>query len=149
MKTLLSMTTLYTEHRSSSRDMNERNDCAVVAVAIVCGVDYKVAHAALAAEGRKPRRGTYNAMTQSAIKKLGKTLRPIRTRDIIETYPMPHRRNCQYVTTHHPRRFPKSWDPKKVYLISVRGHILAVKNGEVQDWSRNKSMRVLSIYEVC
>lgn len=44
----------------------EHNDCAVVAHANVCAVQYKEAHATLAACGRRPRRGTDVSATVQA-----------------------------------------------------------------------------------
>ena len=52
-----SMPSQYLEVRKGSFGKNENNDCAVVAVAIVCGVSYDVAHAELKRCGRKDRKG--------------------------------------------------------------------------------------------
>jgi len=142
-----SMPSQYLEVRKGSFGKNENNDCAVVAVAIVCGVSYDVAHAELKRCGRKDRQGTYNSITQQAVKNLGKELKFIPSHEFIRTYPGVHSK-LRHVTTHHPRRFPKSFDKSKTYLWSVRGHILAVKDGTVIDWSINKAKHVYSIYEV-
>ncbi len=137
----------YTEIRKSAFGKNETNDCAVVAVAIVCGVSYDVAHEELSRQGRKHRKGTYFSQTQAAIKNLGKQLRFVPSQDFIRTYPGVHAK-LKHVTTHHPRRFAKCFDKSKTYLFQVPGHILAVKEGVVVDWSINKSKQVHSIYEV-
>lgn len=137
----------YTALSSERSAMGENNDCAVVAVSIVCNVPYSVAHAALKKAGRKDRHGTFPYQTYAAIESLGKKLRAVNPREIIDTYPGVHK-NLKHVTTHHPRRFSKSFSQGKVYLFSVRRHILAVKGDTVHDWSINKSKQVLLIFEV-
>ena len=144
---MTSMPDQYQILRKGSFAKNETNDCAVVALAIVCDLPYEVAHAELKRLGRKDRRETLYSLTFQAVKNLGKTVNFVPSYEFIRTYPGVHAK-LKHVTTHHPRRFPKCFDKSKTYLWQVRGHILAVKGGEVLDWSINKSKQVHSIYEV-
>ena len=137
----------YSNMRAQSCAMNENNDCAVVALAIVCNVSYAVAHAELKKLGRKDRKGTFFHHTAQAVKNLGKSLQYVSARSFIDTYPGVHK-NLKHVTTHHPRRFNKCFDPSKTYLFQTRRHILAVKNGETKDWTVNKAKQVVAIHEV-
>lgn len=135
-----------------SSENKENNDCAVKAVAIVCGVSYREAKEKLNGLGRKDGRGTHRWTTEEAIKSLGFSVRKwsIRERlDMIATYPSPHDR-LHSITSHHPRRFPKSWEAMegKSLLLFSRGHVLAYKNGMVQDWSINKALRIREIWEI-
>jgi hypothetical protein len=138
---------LYQSLRSESYRLGERNDCSVVAVAAVCGVSYADAHAALAKRGRKHKRGVYNSIIIDAVLGFSKTLERIDPKSIISSYPGIHK-TLQNVTTHHPRRFPGSFNPSKCYLLFIKGHVLAVMGGEVNDWTINKAKRVIAIYEV-
>lgn len=137
----------YAAMRDDRRALNETNDCAVVALALVADVTYPVAHETLRQVGRKPRRGTYVVHTLEALKRLGKNYRMIMSRDLINTYPGVHK-NLRHVTSHHPRRFPKTFSDNKTYLFVTSRHILAVKGNTVHDWSINKSLQVQTIYEI-
>jgi hypothetical protein len=141
------MTSLYNELRVDSARFLERNDCAVVAVAAVAGVSYAEAHRALEAQGRRKGQGTYMWQTENALKALGKKMTQLNLRTFIDQYPGVHR-NLKNVTTHHPRRFPKVFDPNKRYLFRTARHILAVMGGEVNDWTVNRAMQVVTIHEV-
>lgn len=144
----VSTSTLYKEVRVGSLEYKERNDCAVVAVAITADVPYAAAHKALEAHGRRRGHGTYMHQTIAALQDLGRTVKAIDPKAMMANYPSPHRELLKNVTTHHPRRFPGAFDPSKLYLLRTARHILAVRSGEVQDWTINKAMRVREIYEV-
>lgn len=126
---------------------NERNDCTVVAVAAACEVPYDVAHAAMAAEGRKPRRGALWCRTHSAIRALGFELAQCHAIEFISKYPKAHQ-VLRSVTTHHPDRFKQVWADGNTYLVHVTGHVLTVKNGVNMDWSRGRALRAIAIYRV-
>lgn len=138
----------YNAMRLNSDQKGESNDCAGISLALVCRVPYEVAHAKLKQLGRKDRKGTPTWMSTKAVLELGRGCIKVDPRSFIEQYPSPHRFKCRFVTTHHPRRFPKAWDKNRTYLIRVQGHILAVIGGEVKDWSVNTSKRVWQIWEI-
>lgn len=112
---------------------NEKNDCAVKAVSIVCDVPYAVAHKALALCGRKPRKGTPMTVTNMAMIKLGfkmeqdKSLKIPRTVKRLENHPTVAEGYHVAVTTNH---------------------ILAIVNGRVEDWTRGKTHRPLATARV-
>jgi hypothetical protein len=141
----------YAKTREVSRvSFNENNDCAVVAISIVCGVPYDVAHAACKAAGRKDCEGTHNSVTEKAINSLGFRIRRwsfIEMQNKLRSYPTEYR--YQSITSHHLRRWAKSWEGCHPNMLWGNGqHIWAVKDGVAQDWSINKSLRVGYIYEV-
>lgn len=125
----------------------ENADCAVVAVAAATGVDYKTAHAALEARGRKPRKGTPMDITHAALRDLGFVAVRVDPRNFIDQYPGAHK-NLRSVTTHHPARFGSVWTNGKTYLFRTRGHILTVRNGQNLDHTRGRACRVIVLYEV-
>ena len=126
---------------------NEKNDCSVKAVALVCGVSYDVAHATMAELGRKAGRGASTSSIEQAVLKLGKTLEPVNPKNIIAQYPGVHK-NLQNVTTHHPARFNEVWKNGGTYLAYIRGHVLAIVDGVVHDWTVGKAKRIYRIREV-
>lgn len=129
----------------------ENNDCSVKAIAIACGVSYSEAHSACRAAGRTNRNGTPISVSARAIESLGFTIRTVTSleqRAIVNRYPGVHR-NLQSITTHHPNRFPQAWADAHPNMIWVTAnHMLAVKDGQVIDWSNSKAMRVLLIWEI-
>lgn len=137
---------------AESRSMGETNDCAVKAVAIACDVSYAEAHEAMKALGRKNRNGTnfYN-ITTKAIEGFGFTLKSwglVERDEVIKSYPGVHS-GLKNITTHHPRRFPQVWSKFHGNLLfHTKGHILAVRDGIVCDWTVNHAKRVVGVYEV-
>lgn len=136
--------------QTSATERNEHRDCTVKAVALVCGVSYEIAHAALAAQGRQNRHGCYRPQQQRAIEALGFKVRKWSFQeyyDMLRSYPTEY--VYTHITTHHMRRWRKNWEGcHPNMLLFTRGHVAALKNGEVIDWSINKSLRVQEIWEV-
>lgn len=141
----------YLKVAAETQARNEANDCSVKAIVILCGVSYDVAHAALKARGRQDRAGCSSPIIWQAMTDLGfkvKLWDCLDIQDKIAEYPG-RGKNLKSVTTHHFRRFPKAWAGCHPNLaVFVKGHILAVKNGEVCDWSVNNSRPVTNIWEV-
>ena len=132
---------------NSTAAYGEKNDCSVKAVALVCGVSYDEAHAAMAAQGRKKGRGAQTSSIELAVIALGKKIEVVNPKHIIAQYPGVHK-NLQNVTTHHPARFPDAWKNGGTYLAYIRGHVLAIVDGVVHDWTVGRSKRIYRIREV-
>lgn len=130
-----------------SRSMGEDNDCAVKAVAIVTGLSYAEAHKRLAAKGRKARHGTPMHMILAAVREAGKNITTVQQTSITHLYPGKHASKL-HVTSYQPARFPKAWKNGKTYLMLTRGHILAVVDGTVHDWSIGRSLDCITLYEI-
>ena len=125
----------------------ETNDCSVKAVAVACGVEYSVAHAALKKQGRIDRQGAWPNQIRGAVNELGFKLVSLRTSDIIGQYPGTHK-NLQSVTTHHPERFAKVWAVVGTCLIYSAGHVSAVKDGKLHDWAVGRAKRATGVMAV-
>lgn len=139
---------VYAAHLAQGRDMLERNDCAVRAVAAATGRGYDEVHAMFKAEGRRDAARTPNSMIWAVLKQLGfRTERRV-DRDFIVQYPGSHATALKSVTTHHPDRFPAVWQDGKTYLMFTPGHILAIVNGTNHDWTRGRALRAKAIFEV-
>lgn len=146
--TTQSRSEVFAAHLAQGRDMGERNDCAVRAVAAATGRAYDEIHALFKAEGRRAARGTPTSITWAVLQRLGYATERRVARDFIAQYPGSHARVLKSVTTHHPDRFKATWQNGKTYLLFTPGHILAVVNGVNHDWTRGRALRVTGIYEV-
>jgi hypothetical protein len=128
------------------RALGEKNDCCVVTLAAAGDIPYEQAHAMLKKRGRRNGRGANGRDVLAALRELGFAVERVPVREMIDRYPGVHR-NLKNVTTHHPRRFPAAWRGKS-YVMMVRAHILAVVDGEVQDWTVNRAKQAQELYEV-
>jgi hypothetical protein len=65
------------EHAIMTRmEMNETNDCSVLALAMACRIDYHLSHVALKMAGRKNRQGVFPEHIKKATENLGFSLGP-------------------------------------------------------------------------
>lgn len=110
----------------------EANDCAVKALALVTGESYEMAHYALECQGRVPRDGTYTHQTLTALEELGFTWKRTGSEDI------PARTAITLQRLNWPGR----------YLVNYAGHVAAMVDGQVLDWTRTKRNRILSVYKI-
>lgn len=132
----------------AAQGVGETNDCAVKAVALVCGVPYGVAHKKLADLGRKTGHGTNTRLITTAIQELGKMVNYVNQESITALYPGVHARK-RYITSYQPARFESVWKTNhRTYLAFTKGHVFAIIAGTVHDWTANKSKRVTCLYEV-
>ena len=138
----------YNSARMSSRQIKEAKDCGPVAVSVACDTAYERVRAVMEEEGRKPRRGTPTHIILNSVKRLGFEAKRVNIDEIIRKFPKPHCDVLKNFTSHHPRRFPGCIDSNKRYLMFTSGHVLAISNGIVHDWSVNRSLRAYSLYEI-
>lgn len=140
----------YNNLASASYSLHEANDCAVKAVAAVCGVTYEEAHATLKSFGRKDRKGTRVVLIDRAIKHFGKKLERVPASHFISRYPKGHRDVLVNVTSHHPERFNKVWKDGESYLMYVSGgsHVLAIVDGVNHDWTKGSAKIACRIFKV-
>jgi hypothetical protein len=112
-----------------SNEFNESNDCAVKALSIAMDTAYSVIHKLLKLQGRPNRQGTYKHQQQAVIEQLGFKLEPIQVK--AKTVTTLERENLQGYN-----------------LVYVRGHVLAVVNGSIEDWTQGRKHRILQGYKV-
>jgi hypothetical protein len=115
--------------RVFASQLNETRDCAVKATAIAAQIPYDQAHAALRAEGRKSRRGTFPVQYKNALQRMGFILRTITVRS---------------KTVRTIGR--ELW--RGTFLVQTRGHVLCVRDGQVHDWTDGRMHRVVEVTEV-
>lgn len=131
---------------------NEHNDCTVCAISIATATPYDQVHHMFKELGRKRGSGSSIHNMKMVCRVLGFTMRRWTFEEyyeVIATYPKLHP-TPRTITTHHPRRFPKSWAPyaNRTLIFHATRHVLAVVNGKVHDWSVNNSLRVHAVYEI-
>ena len=111
-----------------------------------CNIDYLDAHAALKKYGRRDRCGCWEHQQESALKSVGYSIK------WLERYKLtPSGKRCGYTKEYRGKTMTtvaKYLDPSKVYWIYTRGHVAAVINGKVEDWTEGRRHRVLNVCEI-
>lgn len=126
----------------------EKNDCSVKAVSVVCNVDYETARTTLAKVGRQPGRGANGLQIKTAIFQLGFKAIDVDLSKFTAATKTVYNYNVNQPTTKHMAKFPKVWRDGKTYLVFVRGHVAAVVNGDLIDWSGKTALRISHVYEI-
>jgi hypothetical protein len=148
-KTKIALAPEYQKAIAASGAAGDNNDCFPTAIALLTGLDTEAVRKAFADAGRKSGQGTRWGVARAAVGALGYKMErlPIKWKhEMIATYPGVHK-NLQNITTRHPARFAAQWAGQNV-LLHVNGHVAAVVNGRMLDWSINRSMHVLDVYKI-
>ena len=124
----------YRQLEKAAAERGEHNDCAVKALALATGHCYNVAQVALQLEGRKDKCGTYPAQTWAATEALG-----FKTREVWNAWESERGMTVRTVG----QQFPKG-----TFYVHVAGHILTMRDGEVEDWTRGSRRKVKRVVEV-
>ena len=128
--------TPYQKMKRASDGMQETNDCAVIAIAIVAGLTYRDAHSLLEIVGRKPRSLTLSTQIEQALKLLN-----TETRDVTKQY-----RTLGAKTIRTLGRVMA--DRKGVYLAYTHDHIVAIKDGAIHDWLDGRLHRIVWVVKL-
>lgn len=132
----------------SSQRHGEHNDCSVKAVTILTGLPYATVHAAFKRAGRRDRSGTYTSTTMKAIELLGYRAVPI---DLdLKRHLMAVRFNwpCKTLTVKQIEKFNGLWDNEGSVLVKTSGHMLAVENESVHDFTTGTKRRILDAWRI-
>lgn len=112
----------------------ESNDCTVRALCICLDWEYIKGHSLLKSMGRKNNQGFEMRHLLDAINQNGKTVRDV----------TPLFKNSNVKTILSLERM----NLRDTYLVEVRGHVLVVKNGKVQDWTKERCHRIIKVYRI-
>lgn len=108
--------------------LHETKDCAVKAVTAVTGVHYMDVHSLMAACGRRHRKGTPNHITRAVLDRLGFVTEEVKA------------------WSKTVRTLGREFKGRSgTYLVWTSRHILAIKDGEVLDWTNGRLHRVLKV----
>ena len=125
--------TLWDEMAKGSRAHGERNDCTVMALTAATGCTYDDCHAALAKAGRKMRRGcNWPTIGKRAAKSLGFLMEELDYRDYSAK---------TMITAERDRKLRKG-----NFVLRVRGHVAAMVDGKIVDWTAGRRHRINNIY---
>ena len=110
----------------------DTNFCSVVAVCLGARVSFGKAHNWMRQHGRVNRRGAYDSQYHAVMKKLGCNL------ERVDCVGLPS-------TVGATARVLN----RGTYLVQIRRHVLIIRDGDVMDWTGNKSRhRVRSIHRI-
>ena len=109
---------------------HETNCCTVIAVATVLNQSFGKARYKMQKAGRVARKGTIADVYHQVIKRSGYELTWV-----------------DGFQGHHVKSMGQKLG-KGTYLVQVRGHVLAVVDGVINDWSKDRSLRVRTVYKV-
>ena len=125
----------YKELCKASDRVNETNDCMVKATAIAGRMSYQDAYNLCRLAGRKDRRGASVFLTMAAMKGRGYT---------IDSMGCPVQKNgSRYTSLTIGNRLKRGR-----YICVSKGHVFAVHNGEVCDWTNGRRHRIIEAYKV-
>lgn len=126
----------FKEARECGNSLRETKDCAVIALSIVGRVSYYDAHAVLKSFGRRPRKGTqFYSQTKPALESMGFELTKVK------------RDRQKSGSCYTPKTIGEKLK-KGYFLCRCKGHIFAVVNGKVEDWSDGRKHRITEIWQV-
>jgi hypothetical protein len=132
-----SFTDRYKALAASAKAMNETKDCAVKAIAILGDLSYEDAHCLLELHGRVGRSGTWNYVTHRALDFLD-----LKTETETELW----RDIMGGKTVRTLGRVMK--DVPGMFIVWTSQHVLAIKDGEVHDWTNGRLHRIKLIVRV-
>jgi len=122
----------FTNLRQAGDNIGEKRDCAVIATAVVTGLPYDPVHTLFHSFGRRNRCGTPMPVTHRVLAHLNHKLHDI----------------TKFFSPSSVRSLAPQLPSKGKFLIRTRGHIVAVVDGFVHDWSSMRKLYVQSIYQV-
>ena len=114
----------------ATRYYNDSGYCGVIGAAVVAGVGYGKAYHALRRAGRIHGQGVNEIMIERALRELGHS--------VTRTFSY----NGRQIKT-MGRRLPTGH-----HLVFVRGHVAAVREGQVMDWTAGRAHKVKDVWTI-
>lgn len=126
---------------STLKGSGDSNYCAVIALAYATGESVEKAQEALSLAGRPIGEGATRPQIFNALNELGYHWWNDNESEI-------GKRLSKCVTVNQCDRVANSGDESDSFLVIVKGHILAISNKRVQDWTRDGKHRVRDVIRV-
>jgi hypothetical protein len=125
--------TLWDAMAKASAAHNENHDCTVKALTAATGRTYDECHKALSKAGRRNRHGcNWPVIGKRAAQSLGFLMEELDYRDYSAK---------TMITAERDRKLAKG-----NFVVRVRGHVAALVDGKVVDWSAGRRHRINNIY---
>lgn len=127
-------TSLYDKVCLKSKELGENNDCSVIAIAIAADLDYMAVHKVLARLGRKAGSGCSSYLIRKTLQTL----------------------DVPYIERHLRQKNTNKYTPKTIelalpkgkHICNCYGHVFALVNGVVQDWTQGRNHHIKSVYTI-
>ncbi len=117
--------------RIGAKYYHDNNFCTVVALAVTCQQSFGKAYHTMKRLGRKDGKGAILPVTHKAIEILG-----YKAEQIDGLYGK------------QVKSLPKLLPRNGMFMVHVKGHVLAVRNGEVVDWTEGRAHRIIRVYKI-
>jgi hypothetical protein len=118
-----------------SKRRGETDDCSVIALAIAAHTSYMEAWKALTKAGRPFRDGASTNEIRLATRYLGCSYI-----ELLDSHPLRKAKTLKTLGRILPSR--------GVYIVTTTDHVVAVRNGEVCDWSSSHLYRIEAIFKI-
>lgn len=116
-------------------EMDEGRDCAVIAVSILARVTYRVAHDVCAQHNRARREGMYTRDTIDALESLGFRVEVVND--------LRQKNGSKYTQKTIGNKLKRGY-----HLCRHNGHVFAVVNGDVEDWSEGRKYHIKKAWKI-
>lgn len=127
------------------KERNETNDCGVLALSILGRMTYEKAHGICEFQGRKHRMGMWTTSLLCAFEQAGFKATEVKQRT--STKNMFGRLRQPNGSKYTPKTIGKRLHTG-YYLCVTDGHFFSVVNGDVEDWSKDRRLRVIRAYKI-
>jgi hypothetical protein len=110
---------------------SDSNFCSVVAISVACNVGFGKAYHTLRREGRQTKKGVIKPVIDRAIANLG-----------FELVSVPDMYNKQ------AKSLTKVLPKEGCFLVHFRGHVAAIRDGVLVDWTEKRAHRTWAVYAI-
>ncbi len=117
------------------KQLKEKNDCTVIASAITFRMPYKKAHEMCRIAGRTIGDGFYSKHIFALMRIRGFKITPVKN--------LKQKNGSRYTPKTIGKRLKRGY-----YMVHVNGHVLAVVNGVVHDWSKGRQHHITSAHKI-
>lgn len=117
--------------RVASSYYKDHNYCTVIALAVTCNLKFGKSKAIMSRNGRVTGKGACLPIIEQAIAEAGH-------RVVKKSYSVGGTMST----------VASRLDSSKTYMVFVRGHVAAVRDGIVQDWTEGRRHRVQVVWEI-
>jgi len=160
----------YKEIEKELENIDDTNNCTVISASVAFDLPYKQVSDFYFLNGRKRNKGLLSEETDKMIKKLAKkegfkvTKYYPHQEDIVAhvsgSYTNYKKSSTRHWITkdgddflctsfgHMTAKNAETYLPKGNYILGVRGHVIGVKNGVVQDWTKGRKHYINRIWKV-